>query len=138
MGGPCLVPVASCHVAAVWPSIAGWVAEVADRFPLWAQLAGPKEACEVRDAQLWLIRDGETIKGCVITQITVDNERIAEVPLVAGEDMESWLHLLTDLEAWARREGCVAMVSTAGREGWTRTLKAHGWHKVAVLMERRL
>lgn len=133
-----LDPITPGRVAAVWPHIAAWVESVAARFPPWARLADPKARCEARDAQLWLIRDGGTIKGCVITQITVDNERVAEVPLVAGDDMASWLHLLDDLEAWARREGCVAMVSTAGREGWVRTLKNLGWQKVAVLMERRL
>ena len=133
-----LIPVLSRDVAATWPQIAHWIDGLAERFPGWCRMPDPRGACIARDAQLWLIRDGSEVKGAVITRITIDNERIAEVPVVVGEGLEDWLHLLEELEAWARREGCVAMVSTAGREGWVRILNGHGWRKVAVLMERRL
>lgn len=133
-----LHPILSQDVAATWPLIEHWFPALSERFPPWCRMPDPKDACIARDAQLWLIRDGHAIKGAVITRITVDNERVAEIPVIVGWDMESWLHLIDELEAWARREGCVAMVSTAGREGWVRILNGHGWRKVAVLMERRL
>lgn len=133
-----LHPILSQDVAATWPLIEHWIAGLAERFPGWCQMHDPKGACEARDAQLWLIKSAREIKGAVITRITVDNERVAEVPIVVGDDMESWLHLLDDMEVWARREGCVAMVSTAAREGWVKVLNKRGWQKVAVLMERRL
>lgn len=133
-----LDPILPHRIAATWPLIAHWLGALDDRFPPWWRLPDPRGKCESGHAQLWLIRDDSAIKGAVITQITTDQERVAEVPIVVGEGMEDWLHLLNDLEHWARREGCVAMVSTAAREGWVRVLKTHGWQKTAVLMERRL
>lgn len=140
-----LEPIARHRLAAVWPLITQWLGALDERFPPWWRLSDPRGKCENGHAQLWLIvthdfasGNTEAIKGAVITQITTDAERIAEVPVVVGEDMEDWLHLLNDLEYWARSEGCVAMVSTAAREGWVRVLKTHGWEKQAVLMERRL
>lgn len=133
-----LEPIPRDLVPPYWPRLANWLKQLAEHFPPWARLPDPMGKCMTGHAQLWLVRDGLVIKGAVITQITVDAERVAEVPVVVGEDMESWLHLLDDLEHWARRENCVALVSTAGREGWVKVLKDRGWRKTAVLMERRL
>lgn len=140
-----LEPIAPYRLAAVWPLITDWLGALDERFPPWLRLTNPRGKCESGHAQLWLIvthefanGNAEAVRGAVITQITTDSDRVAEVAVVVGEAMESWLHLLNELEHWARREGCVAMVSTAAREGWAKVLKGHGWEKQAVLMERRL
>jgi hypothetical protein len=138
MGMMRLEPIFRHQVEAVWPLITQWLGALDERFPPWWRLADPKAKCRSGHAQLWLIRDDAAIKGAVITQITTDAARVAEVALVVGEDMESWLHLIDDLEHWARREGCVAMIATAAREGWVRALKHQGWTSPGVLMERRL
>lgn len=135
-----LAPVPSKSVAEVWPQVAGWIARLDARHAPWWRLKDPCKACMSRDCQLWLIWDERELKahGCVITRITCDAAKVAEVPVVAGENMERWLHLLDDLEAWARREGCVAIISTAARQGWVKVLKNRGWRRQAVLMERVL
>jgi len=121
-----LEPIFRHQVAAVWPLITQWLGALNERFPPWWRLADPQAKCESGHAQLWLIRDGEAITGAVVTQITTDSARVAEVALVVGEDMERWLHLIDDLEHWARREGCVAMIATAARGGWARPNKRSG------------
>jgi hypothetical protein len=133
-----LEPIPRDLVPPYWPRIAPWLKQLDERFPAWARMQDPMGKCMTGHAQLWLIRDGQVIKGALITQITVDAERVAEIPVAVGEDMEDCLYVLDELEPWARREGCVALVSTAGREGWIRVLKDRGWRKTAVLMERRL
>jgi hypothetical protein len=138
MGLMHLRPIQRHQIATVWPQVEHWLARIDDRHAPWWRMVDPRGKCESGYAQLWLIQNGETTKGIVITQITVDAERVAEVPVVAGVDMETWLHLLDDLEHWARSENCVALVSTAARAGWVKVLKDRGWRKTAVLMERRL
>jgi hypothetical protein len=133
-----LDPVPSASVPRLWPVAARWVSVYNAKYPPRWRFTNAYEKCCDGHAQLWLVRSADSVVGIVITQITTDAERVAEVPVVAGIDLEAWLHLLDELEAWARREGCVAMVSTAAREGWVRVLKNRGWRKTAVLMERML
>lgn len=133
-----LDPVPSAEVPRLWPVAARWVSVYNAKHPPRWRFGNAYEKCRDGHAQLWLVRSPDDVVGVVITQITIDHERVAEVPVVAGIDLEDWLHLLGDLEAWARRENCVAMVSTAARAGWVRILKDRGWLKKAVLMERRL
>lgn len=133
-----LEPVPRDLVPPYWPRIAHWLEKLNDRYPPWWRLADPMARCISGHAQLWLIRDDKVIKGVVITQITTDAARVAEVAVVAGEDMDSWLHLIDDLEHWARKEHCVAMIATAARGGWAKVLRQRGWASPAVLMERRL
>lgn len=45
--------------------------------------------------------------------------KTARVVLLGGGSLESWRHLLGDVEAWARAEGCHA-VEIVGRKGWQR------------------
>lgn len=126
-------------VSKVWPFIAHWIDALNDKRESWWRMPDPKAACENRDAQLWLIWDSAAgrARGAVVTQITTDSARVAEVPLVAGDNMADWLHLLDDLEEWARAENCVAMIGYA-RSGWARMLKDKGWRERARLIERKL
>lgn len=133
-----LEPIPSYRAEAVWPSIQHWIDELNDRFPPGWQMANPMEACRARDAQLWLIRDDSATLGVLVTQITTDVARIAEVMIIAGDNMSEWLHLVNDLESWARAEGCVAIAGAVARDGWVRVLKDYGWRKRAVVIERRL
>jgi len=139
MEGLSLQPIPAEHVDRVWPGVAHWIDRLNAKREPWWRMPDPQRACRECDAQLWLIWDGEKKhpRGCVVTQITNDGARVAEVPLVAGDGMKDWLYLLDDLEHWARGEGCVALIGWA-RAGWARVLKDRGWRERTRLIERRL
>jgi len=58
------------------------------------------------DWQLWLVWDG-TLKAAVATELYHEDSgmKAARAVFVAGSEMKSWAHLITDLEDWARQNG---------------------------------
>ncbi len=87
-------------------------------------------------ALLWIVWDGERILAAVVTSLTIANDRkLCTIVACGGEHRSRWLHLLEEIEAYARDEGCAAMV-IVGRRGWERTLPAY--KRRAVILERSL
>ena len=73
--------------------------------------------------QLWSIyRRGRGEDGAVVTQLNnTVRGRECLVSLLGGRGLRNWLHLLAEIEDWARGQGCVAMC-VMGRKGWKRVL----------------
>ena len=73
--------------------------------------------------QLWSIyRRGRGEDGAVVTQLnSTVRGRECLISLLGGQGLRNWLHLLAEIEAWARSEGCIAMC-VMGRRGWKRVL----------------
>ena len=74
--------------------------------------------------QLWVIYqyppEELDILAVVVTQIVrYDEASVCEILLAGGREMKKWTPLLTELEAWAKREGC-SRIHVNGRPGWAR------------------
>jgi len=84
-----------------------------------------------REMQLWLA-DG----GALVTQVVTypTGMKVVSLLLVGGE-MDKWLHLLPEIEFWAKSEGCEVSELPRGRRGWTKILE--GYNSM-VFMEKRL
>lgn len=82
--------------------------------------------------------DSRQITALAITEI-VAYPRIAVCKLLActGEDAARWVNLLTQIEAWAKAQGCAAMEPIC-RPGWERHLKPKGYRKTHVVLEKTL
>lgn len=109
--------------------VQGRLASVAERSRgRWTVETLAKDLCADR-MQLWLIVDTdgrqtpEDIRGIVITEIfeTETGIRICNILAGTGDGAAGWLHLIADLETWARSEGCHRMEAWA-RKGWARRL----------------
>ena len=87
--------------------------------------------------QLWVVSEGPHVVGIVITEIGVTDSgmRICNVKSCVGEDATQWLHLLSDIEGWAKANGCVR-ISTWARKGWAKRLKHY--NLTHVMLERDL
>lgn len=85
--------------------------------------------------QLWVGMRGEEILVAALTEVGPDLLQTFRVTHGAGEDRDSWVHLLGDLEAWAKSIGCKRMEVVA-RPGWERVLK--DMKKTHVILEKRL
>lgn len=81
---------------------------------------------------LWLIWDGKQIRGAVVTGLVGD---ACEIVACAGDGFRDWIHLLSEIEAYARTEGKSSM-RLIGRRGWSRVLP--DYKPTLVMLEKRL
>jgi hypothetical protein len=87
--------------------------------------------------QLWLVTEGKEVAGCVITEIGAADSgmKICTVKACIGEDATRWLHLLSEIEEWARANGC-QRINAWARRGWAKRLPHY--EMTHVLLERDL
>lgn len=87
-------------------------------------------------ALLWVVWDGEKICGAVTTETpTLNGVRYCYVTAVGGFELSTWVHLLSEIEDYAKRHGCAAMRSLA-RRGWLPLLP--DYQPKLVLIEKGL
>ena len=84
-----------------------------------------------REMQLWIAPG-----GAMVTQIaTYPTGLKAAILLLAGGEMDKWLHFLPEIEDWARHAGCDVCELPRGRKGWTKMLTEY---RTMVFMEKKL
>ena len=84
------------------------------------------------DMQLWT-----TERGSAVTQI-INHPRKRQIHWIwAGGDMGQVLAFQDSIRAYGKAFGCTEM-TLAGRSGWQRVLKKHGWTKEGIVMEAKL
>jgi hypothetical protein len=90
-----------------------------------------------KDMLLWLPVCGAEIFGACTTQLIKGDggELICLILGLGGAGMKQWLHLIEDIEQYARDEGCARM-RIEGRRGWQRALPEY--QRTGVILERRL
>ena len=123
------------QIRKVWPHVRQSILEAMRRGDFGA--FGPIEDDVLAgDALLWLAYDGKDIASACVTQISESEWRkVCTICACGGKDMNRWLGLLSDIEAYAKAEGCSA-TRIVGREGWGRVLTAYRPHR--VVLERAL
>lgn len=57
--------------------------------------------------------------------ITRGNRKYCNVWLTGGTGVNNWLYYLDTIEAWAKEQGCDAMLIEKARTGWKRLLPAY-------------
>lgn len=83
--------------------------------------------------QLWVVWSDAVIAiGATQLYIEDSGRKVAQVLFATGEHSLSWLHLMDDLKAWAKVEGCVKLEGT-WRKGWARRFP--DWKMTHVLLE---
>lgn len=113
-----------------------WVARAVEEGALISTVADYKAKCLSRDAQLWMIVEGNRAVGCGVTEVYDTPKGLTcAVPVLAADDFAFLEALFETLEAWARAEGCVRLEGY-GRFGWVRALKAAGWRPIAAVIEK--
>jgi hypothetical protein len=92
------------------------------------------------ETQLHIVSDEKRLRAVILTQLLLrhgGDGTNCRVMAIAGDDMAGWLHLLPDLEAWAKAQGCKIMEPLA-RPGWRKLLKPYGYRMTHVLLEKEL
>ncbi|MGD9725259.1 MAG: hypothetical protein AB7R40_23580 [Nitrospiraceae bacterium] len=86
-------------------------------------------------ALLWIVH-GDGIEAATVTRLDLtEHGKVCTILACGGLGRSRWLHLLGDIEAYAKTEGCDG-VRLYGRRGWKRALP--DYREIGIVMERRL
>ena len=89
-----------------------------------------------RKAQVWIAATPKQIEAACVTEIyTRDARKYCNIWLAGGRGVNNWLHNLSTVEAWAKEQGCDAMVIEAARRGWQRIIKGYKIKTIALTKE---
>jgi hypothetical protein len=102
----------------------------------------PKEALIAQamrgDVDLHLVWDDAAGRALALVGTHTDRDQKAMmIRWCTGRARRRWLHLVEDLAAHARRQGCTVLKPVA-RLGWKRDLEALGFHATHICMEKDL
>ena len=144
-----IVRVPEDGVDLAWPVLLPLLRKALD-LPRGRQIVDEVEvyrACREGRAQLWAIYIGKEdrysqqaqLVGSLVTQIQLypTGVRVARIQICGGAQMEKWLHLLSEIEAWAAEEKC-SSIEVTGRRGWKRVLAPLGYHEVETVIGKEL
>lgn len=88
-------------------------------------------------AQLWIAAsETEMHMACVTKIVTRGTRKVCNIWLVGGSGVNNWLHYIETIEAWAKEQGCDAVVMEQARLGWQRLLK--NYKPLSMALERKL
>lgn len=125
---------------AVWPHVAGLLADVCTRSRGKESLVELRAALGAGAKQLWSWwTPAGTVQALAVTEIVpYPGVRICRVCVATGERREEWLlNGLTAIEAWALEQGC-ERIEPVCRLGWERELKALGYRAHHTIMSKEL
>jgi hypothetical protein len=119
---PVLQRIPGEHLARVWPLVEQWFVDVASRSR--GEYTAPAMAKKITDGdwQLWVIWDGEVLAvGATELYFALSGDKYCGVRFLTGEHSYKWIHLMGEIEAWAKNEGC-KKVQLIARKGWARRM----------------
>lgn len=89
-----------------------------------------------RRAQLWIAAHETDINAACVTEILTRGSRTyCNVWLTGGNGVNNWVHFLDTIEAWAKEQGCNAMLIDRARSGWKRILKQYKTKTITLTKE---
>lgn len=109
---------------AIWPVARDMVKRAVERTNLSDFEQIERNVLEGRSL-LWLVWDGERVNASVVTELTIaQGKKACTIVACAGDGRSRWMHLLGQIEDYARAENCV-VVRVIGRQGWKRLLDGY-------------
>lgn len=103
----------------VWEDVKPLIVAACSRsFPKMTE-ADVLKAVSERDMQLWVIYE-DVIYAVLVTEIlNYPLRRVCRILMATGTDRTRWQHFISDIERWAKEQGCDSMELEA-RPGWKR------------------
>lgn len=130
--------VPSTQVDLVWSVVKPYVQVALDRTEGEMSVKDVYNSLLNQDMQLWVLIDGPTVIGALVTQI-LDFPNVKACRYVTmGGDVHGDFEAVTDLiEEWALSHGCQRM-EIVGRPGWARALKDFGYHQAYSYVTKQI
>ncbi len=83
-------------------------------------------------ADVWIATENGDIHAAAVSEYgNTETRKVCTIVACGGEDMGKWIHLLRNIEAKAKVDGCKA-VRIIGREGWIRMLTSYRPRRVVL------
>lgn len=115
----------------MWPLIASILSQAVERDEGKRSLHSLLRELVNDRNQLWIVSDGRPIGAAVTALLNYPHARTLKIEWLAGERFEEWAHLISEIENYAREQGCNP-VEFSGRPGLARVLKRYGYEVTAV------
>ena len=97
---------------------------------------GSLRALRGGQALLWLVWDGEQVLASLTTELhRINGRKLCFIATLGGQNREQWIGLISEIEKFARAEGCQSVI-IMGRKGWSRALPEY--HTRGLILERAL
>jgi hypothetical protein len=131
-----LVCVNPAEVKTVWPKVRPMIYAAMKRGNFGA-LSSVEDDVLNGDSLLWLAHDDKEIAAACISQIgETEWRKVCTIVACGGTNMNRWLGLLEQIEAYARAEGCSA-TRIIGRDGWSAVLPDYRHHRAILEKDLR-
>ena len=76
-------------------------------------------------------------RGCAVTEIIEYPRKKVFHVFLAGGEMDQIVDMESSAAIFAKQNGCQGM-SLAGRRGWSKVLKEHGWNEAFTTLAKEL
>ncbi len=118
-----LVYIPTENVAGIWDQVAAFMPMVVERSRGRHTLQSLLTDALSGATQLWCVWDGQSIKAVVGTSLgeTPSGMKLATVDYLSGLQLARWVHLLDEIEEWARNNGC-ELIEMSARKGFAKHL----------------
>ena len=120
------------EVAQIWEYAGGMIRAAIERTDL-SDFADIEKDVLAGDQLLWLAIS-DHIEAAATTHLS---RNVCTVTACSGHKRERWLSLRTEIEKYAKDEGCHT-IRAYGRKGWQRVLENDGYRVEHVILEKAL
>ena len=123
------------NLGLVWQKVEPFLSPAIDQSGGRYTVDSTRSAITKQDMQLWIAftEEGEILAAMTSSIQVYPSKTMLAVVHCGGRMMGAWLHSMSQVEAWAKEQGCEG-VEIAGRAGWAIALP--GYTKVGTLIER--
>ena len=117
--------------------VSDWIAELVNSEPYTTEM-DVLDAVVNKQAQMWIAWGENVARAVCITQLEEHPKaKCCFLWLMAGRGLNDWKHLITGIEAWAKREGCKVIRSEV-RPGLKKALAEFGFKSPRVILEKEI
>lgn len=121
-------------VGELWPHVRSMVGRASDKTDMGSLSELDTDVLSGR-ALLWTVH-GDGIEAATVTRLDLtEHSKVCTILACGGAGRSRWLHLLSEIETYAKAEGCDG-VRLYGRRGWKRALP--DYREIGIVMERKL
>lgn len=87
-------------------------------------------------AQLWIGANESDVQVACVTEIVRKGGCLyCNLWLTGGTGINNWFYFLETIEAWAKEQGCDAMLIDRARSGWKRLLPEYKTKTISLVKE---
>ena len=94
--------------------------------------------------QIWVLWDKEQKKteqkyfGVVVTELIKRKfGKVCHIQIMTGRQRHKWQHLISEVENFAKEEGC-KMMELIARPGWQKVLNLFDYKRTHVVLEKKI